>query len=148
MPKSESATLLRNLDHRVAVIEQILPTLASKDDLKAFATKDDLQGELKSYATKDELKAEVERYPTKDDLKVELQRFATKEDLLEEGERSRRYMKMLFETLNETVNRGLDVQIGHTQRLEQHGARLDGHDGKFGELDVRVTAIERPRRSR
>ena len=38
MAKSETATLLRNLDQRVAVIEQILPTLATKEDLKDFPT--------------------------------------------------------------------------------------------------------------
>ena len=40
-----------NLDGRLSNIEQILPTLATKDDLKAFATKDD----LKAFATKDDL---------------------------------------------------------------------------------------------
>ena len=50
----------------------------TKDDLKAFATKDD----LKAFATKDDLKAfatkdDLKRFATKDDLK----RFATKEDL-------------------------------------------------------------------
>jgi hypothetical protein len=36
---------LNNLDQRLEKIEQILPTLATKDDLKAFATKDDLKAE-------------------------------------------------------------------------------------------------------
>lgn len=34
--------LLKNLDDRLARIERILPTFVTKDDLKAFATKDDL----------------------------------------------------------------------------------------------------------
>jgi len=121
MPKSETATLLRNLDHRVAVIEQILPTLATKDDLQRFTTKDELQVEL-------------QRFATKDDLQKELQRFATKEDLHEEGDRSRRYMKVLVEAVHDTVNRALDVQMSHTQRIEEHGARLDAHDGKIDGL--------------
>ncbi len=32
-----------NLDRRLSNVEQILPTLATKDDLKAFATKQDLE---------------------------------------------------------------------------------------------------------
>jgi hypothetical protein len=44
------------------------------------------------------------------------------------------------------VNRALDGHMGHTQRLEEHGGRLDAHDGMIGGLDVRVTAIERPSR--
>jgi hypothetical protein len=127
MPKSETATLLKNLDHRVAVIEQVLPTLATKDDLKGFPTEEDPKG----FA-----------------MKADLERFATKEDLREEGERSRRYMKVLVEAVHDTVNRALDVEAGHTQRLEQHGARLDGHDGQIGGLDVRVTALEHRGRRR
>ena len=34
---------LENIDRRVTRIEQILPTLATKDDLRAFATLDDLR---------------------------------------------------------------------------------------------------------
>jgi len=116
MPKSETVILLRNLDHRVATIEQILPTLATKADLKAFPTRDDPKG------------------------------FATKEDMLEEGERSRRYMKILTEEIKETVNRSLDVQIAHTERLQVHDARLDGHDAAIGAIDARVGTIARRRR--
>jgi len=32
-----------NLDRRLSSVEQILPTLATKEDLKAFATKEDLE---------------------------------------------------------------------------------------------------------
>ena len=123
MPRSETATLLRNIDQRVAnldqrvavidqrvaVIEQILPTL-----------------------------------PTQNDVKADLERFATKEDLLEEGERSRRYMKMLSENILDRVNSALDGQIGHTRRLDEHDTRLDGNDAAIGAIDLRVTAIERP----
>ena len=40
---SDMEAILRNLDVRVGRIEQILPTLATKDDLERFATKDDLE---------------------------------------------------------------------------------------------------------
>jgi hypothetical protein len=93
MPKSETVTLLRNLNRRVAVIEQILPTLATKDDLKGFPTEADPKG------------------------------FATKEDLREEGECSRRYMTVLVEAVHDTINGALDVQLGHTRRLDEHVRR-------------------------
>ena len=35
--------VLKNLDRRLTNVEQILPTLATKEDLKAFATKEDLK---------------------------------------------------------------------------------------------------------
>ena len=43
MTADEMEALLRNVDQRIARIEQILPTLATKDDLRQFATRDDLQ---------------------------------------------------------------------------------------------------------
>jgi len=71
---------LENLDRRLSVVEQILPTLATKDDLLALATKD----ELLTLATKEELRLAV----------VPL---ATKEEVRAEGERSRLHMTMLIE---------------------------------------------------
>lgn len=51
MTATEMEEVLRNLDRRLTNVEQILPTLATKEDLKAFATKED----LKAFATKEEL---------------------------------------------------------------------------------------------
>jgi hypothetical protein len=61
--------LLKNLDDRLARIERILPTLATKDDLRGFPTAEDPKG----FATRADLSA----FATKDDL----QAFATKTDL-------------------------------------------------------------------
>lgn len=52
MTATEMEDVLKNLDRRLTNVEQILPTLATKEDLKAFATKED----LKALATKEELK--------------------------------------------------------------------------------------------
>jgi hypothetical protein len=49
--------MVKKLDRRTTAIEQILPTLATKEDLKAFATKED----LKAFATKADLD-EVKRF--------------------------------------------------------------------------------------
>ena len=89
-------THVRNIDLRLERVEQILPTLATKDDLKGmptvddpkgFATKNDLKGmptvdDPKGFATKEDLKAfatkeDLNAFATKEDLKA----FATKEDL-------------------------------------------------------------------
>ncbi len=42
MTHMEMETLLKSVDHRTSLIEQILPTLATKEDLERFATKEDL----------------------------------------------------------------------------------------------------------
>ncbi len=39
------ATLLKNLDLRLARVEQVLPTLATKEDLRTLATKEDVREE-------------------------------------------------------------------------------------------------------
>ena len=109
-------SLLRSLDRRGLRIEQILPTLATKDDLKAFATKDSLEG------------------------------FATKDDGREEGERSRRYMLVLHEDLVGRLNQHLDAYAHHDERLATHEHRLDAHETRLGTLDLRVRALAKPKR--
>jgi hypothetical protein len=42
MTATEMEDVLKNLDLRLTNVEQILPTLATKDDLKVFATKQEL----------------------------------------------------------------------------------------------------------
>ena len=58
-------------------LEDRLRLLATKDDLKAFATKDD----LKAFATRDELEDRLKLLATKDDLEAKLAGYATKEDI-------------------------------------------------------------------
>ena len=116
---------LENIDRQLDRIEQILPTLASKDDLQAFATtaertfatKDDLQAFAakaeRTFATKEDLKA----FPTKDDLKAfatkedlrafatkeDLKAFATKQDLREAFEQARSETRALFENMIDRI---------------------------------------------
>jgi hypothetical protein len=45
MPRPTTPQVLENIDRRLTTVEQILPTLATKDDLKRFATKEDMKAE-------------------------------------------------------------------------------------------------------
>ena len=87
------ATHLENLDRRVARVEQILPTLATKAELQAavavLATKAELQAAVAVLATKEELRAAIAPLATKEELKA----LATKDDIHE----LRRYMDVLSE---------------------------------------------------
>ena len=47
--------MMKNLEQRTSAVEQILPTLATKEDLKAFVTKEELQEALKPFATRVEM---------------------------------------------------------------------------------------------
>jgi hypothetical protein len=107
MTPSDVEAMVRNLDHRVDRIEQILPTLATKEDLKAFATKKDLEAfatkkDLEAFATKKDLEA----FATKKDLEA----FATKEELralrtdMREGfDEARRFTLVLHEDLKAQI---------------------------------------------
>jgi hypothetical protein len=78
------ATHLENLDRRLGRIEQILPIVATKDDVKTLATKD----ALKTLATKEELRG----------LGTQL-----RHEIREEGERSRRHMDIIGEALRSDI---------------------------------------------
>ena len=82
MPQIYVLKMVKNLDRRMSAAEQILPTLATKEDLKVFATKED----LKAFATKEDLKA-----------------FATKKDLNEKFEEAKRYALVLHEDLKADI---------------------------------------------
>lgn len=72
---------LENLDRRLARVEQILPTLA---------TRDELQSAVAVLATKEELRSAVAPLATKDEVRAE-------------GERSRRHMTVLIEHQNSKI---------------------------------------------
>jgi hypothetical protein len=97
------ATHLENLDRRLTRVEQILPSLATKEDLRTLATKEDLRAAIAPLATKEELRAAVAPLATKEELRAAVAPLATKEELREEGERSRRYMTMLIEHQNSKI---------------------------------------------
>ena len=94
MPATEMEDVLKNLDLRLTNVEQILPTLPTKEDLKAFATKED----LKAFATKEDLKA----FATKEDLKAfatheALKAFPTREEVQDLFSEAKRHASVLFE---------------------------------------------------
>jgi uncharacterized protein YicC (UPF0701 family) len=84
MDQDMIATHLENLDRRLARVEQILPTLASKEELKTLATKEELRAAVAVLATKEELRAAIAP-------------LATKAELREEHDRLRLDMRILIE---------------------------------------------------
>ena len=63
MTAAEMEDVLKNLDRRLTNVEQILPTLATKEDLKAFATKEELRAGLEDVRREmKELSAEGKRH--------------------------------------------------------------------------------------
>jgi hypothetical protein len=109
MNATEMEDVLKNLDRRLTNVEQILPTLTTKVDLKealqAYPTKQDLKEALTAYATKDDLKV----FATKEDLKQGLS------DVREEMKELKRHAVMLFEQTQEQ----LEIIATHVADISQ-----------------------------
>jgi hypothetical protein len=86
MVKPRMSEPVEILSRRMDRIEQILPTLATKDDLKTLATREELRLAISTA---------VAPLATKKELRLAVQ---------EEGERSRRYMDVLTESLREDIH--------------------------------------------
>lgn len=100
MDSNDLEARVKNIDDRTARIEQILPTLATKDDLKAFATKD----YLKAFATKDDLKV----FPTRDEMTTAIR---------DEGERTRQHFNAVAERIEESVRLIAEGHVELDKRL-------------------------------
>jgi hypothetical protein len=142
MQLHEMEEQIKNINARTTSIEQFLPTLATKQDLRdevaKLATKDDLrlttdalQHEMATLATKDDLRltAEALRHEmaTKDDLRLsiaalqhEMARFATKEELTAGLEDAKRYTLLLIQT-----TRGEIRQIREEMATKEDLQRLE-----------------------
>ena len=96
MTAAQMEDVLKNLDRRLTNVEQILPTLATKEDLKAFATKEDLKP-----------------YPTKEDLKQELK--SVRQEMKELFSEGRRHALILFERTQEQ----LEIIAAHVADMSQ-----------------------------
>ena len=119
MDHDEMEPGLRNLDHRVGLVEQILPTLTTKDDLQAsiapLATKAELRTAIEPLATKAELQATIEPLTTKADL-----RAAVSES---EG-RTRTHFDVGFESLRDDILLIADGLAMLTQKVDQNHSEL------------------------
>jgi len=132
MAARDLAESVQNLDQRLARVEQILPTLATKEDLKPVATKDELREALARLATKEEL-AEAKQ--------------GLEQKIEEEGDRSRRYMKILVEEVKKNIGLYAERVVALDERVSRIQAESAAADAA---LDNRVTALQadRPRRRR
>ena len=117
---------LENIDRRLTNLERILPTLVTKDELKALATKEELRLAIEPLATKDELRLAIEPLATKEELRLAIEPLATKEELrlaieplatkgeLREGfERVRQHLTILIEHQGDKIQ----LLIDHVQSL-------------------------------
>ena len=143
MNRERMEEVLRSLDQRVGRIEQILPTLATKDDIRNLATKDD----IRNLATKDDIR----NLATKDDIRNlatrdELSRFATKEDVLAEGARTRAHFDAVAERLESQIRLLAEGLASLDQRFEdfrsETRANFAAVDRRLLRLEARMAAVD------
>ena len=135
MERPDMEQMIRNIDERLARVEQFLPLVATKADLQAFPTRDDPKG----FATTADLAA----YATKEDLRAAVAPLATRDEVRAEGERTRRHFDVVAERMHDDVKLSLE---GHRRLTE----RVDALERTTGSIDRRVRLLEAgaPRRKR
>jgi hypothetical protein len=112
MTPSEMEAEIKNLNDWAREIAQNLPLLATKEDLKVYATKEDLRNEVAKLATKEDLKA----FATKEELRGAIEPLATKDFVLNLIKVTRREIRQVDDKL---TSMGADVR-----RIAEHLATL------------------------
>ena len=122
--------VVENLSRRVDRIEQILPTLATKDDLQKaiapLATKEELRKAIAPLATKEELRKAIVPLATKEELRNAVAGLATKEEVRAEGKRTRAHFDAVAERLEEQIRLLAEGLLSLEQRLTRLEARYAG----------------------
>lgn len=136
-------THVRNIDLRLQRVEQILPTLATKDDLKGMPTVDDPKG----FATKEDLRAELRNYPTRAEVDAmfaregEVMRTFVLEVVEKSAADTRHEMRVLFERQQTWFHTMLDAIGSVREDIRQVDA---GSRTRDAALDERLRRLERP----
>src|SRR3954469_13692199 len=93
-----------NLDRRLTAVEQIVPAVATREDLRGtiapLATKEELRVAIEPLATKEELRVAIEPLATKEELRAAIEPVATKDGVAE----LRRHMNVLNESLRSDIH--------------------------------------------
>lgn len=167
MDRPEMESVVTNLDHRVARIEQILPTLATKEDLRAavapLPTREEVHQAIDSavakavapLATREEMHQAIDSsiakavapLATREEMHQAISNaiapLATREEMREEGERTRRHFDVVAESLRGDIRLLAEGQVALQERVEDLRTDLKGDIAK---LDRRVMRLETTRR--
>ena len=143
MDRLNQEEVLRNLDRRVGRIEQILPTLATREELRAevarLATREELRAEVARLATKEELRKAIEPLATKEELRKAIEPLATREEVRAEGERTRAHFNAVAERLEEQLRLVAEAVLALTRRFDAFKAETEA---RFADVEQRLTRLE------
>ena len=151
----QTAQVLEKLDRRVERIEQILPTLATREEMHAaiqaavapLATRAELQAAIEPLATKAELRAAIEPLATRAELQ------AVKAELKDDLKELRAELRTHFDAVAESLRGDIRLIAESVGTLQDSftAFRLE-EKRNIASLDGRVTRLEArrltPRRRR
>jgi hypothetical protein len=126
MTPTDLQAMVQNLNHRVTSIEQILPTLATRDDLAVFATKNELEALERrlreELASKKDLEALERRLREELASKRDLERLGRelRQELAERFDEAKRYALVLHEDLKSDIGLIAEHLADVMSRLPPH----------------------------
>ena len=139
MAQSNSRSADRQFESRLTAVENLLPTLATKEDLKTAIAE-----AVAPLPTREEMHAAIATAAAPLATRAELS--ATRDELYsvvrEEGERTRRHFDVVSEDLRGDIRLLAEGQVALHQRVE--GVRVE-LQGSITQLDRRVTRLEAAR---
>ena len=128
MPDEQLLDVVRNIDARLNRVEQIFPSLATRQELQAaiapLATREELRAAIAPLATREEMhgaiQAAVAPLASREELQAGLKSLADqlRAEIREEGERSRRYTEVVIEELRDDNRLILEHLIALSARVD------------------------------
>jgi hypothetical protein len=128
-----------------ADLRAALATLPTREDIRV-----EIRTGLEPYATREDvgnmIRLGLAPYPTREEMRQEirstLEPYATRQELREEGERTRRHMDVLFESLRDDIRLLAESQAALLQRIDDVRIELKGD---VAAVDRRVMRLEATR---
>lgn len=159
MDQQSLEPIVRNIDKRLWRVEQILPTLPTKDDVKTYvvaaivplATREyvatAIAAAVARLATKEYVTTAIETAIAPLATKAELAQTKTelRSEIREEGERTRRHFDFVAERLEGHIRLMAEGQMMLAERTDR---RVEVVESELTRLDRRVTKLEGRQRPR
>jgi hypothetical protein len=140
MPEIEQ--VVRNIDRRLERVEQILPTLATREELQAaiapLATREEMHAAIQAavapLATREEMHAAIQ---------AAVAPLATREEVRAEARETRRHFDVVAESLHDDIRLAAEGLVALGAKFDRFRRRVDRDLAK---VDERLTALEARRR--
>jgi hypothetical protein len=139
---------LKNLERQGEQVRQILPTLATKEDLRGLATKEellatkqdlaackaDLEAKIATLATKEELTAAIAPLATRDYVDTLITQ--TRREVKEQAEETRRHFDIMYERMRDEVKVIAEGYVVTKERVDELDRAHRALAGRFDRLDL------------